>query len=211
MTRTLAPLALLLAAGCADTEPAEETAPYVDPNEGLTTGLVLIFTADNGDTYTFGWSAPDDDAEPEVDDIFLPDGSDHSHHDEASYTLDVEIWNDLEEPPVPLHDDVSEQGTTYQVFFTGNAVEGPASDANRAFLAHDYADVDADGMPLGLQNTMTTTDWGSGKLIVTVQHLSGESEETEKTADLADQVAESGLEALGGVTDIMATFRIEVE
>ena len=78
-------------------------------------------------------------------------------------------------------------------------------------MKNDYADEDAEGLPLGLENTITTTDWGSGMLIVTVQHLVGEDDAGIKTADLASDVEAGGLESIGGVTDIEATFKIEVE
>ena len=207
----LTPLALLFTTACADVEDTEDDHHH-DHNHGLTTGLVLIFTADNGDTYTFGWSDPEDDGDPIVDDILLPDGSDHDHHDAATYTLDVEVWNELEDPPEAVTPEIAELDTEHQFFFTGSAVEGPATGDNpNAIIEHSYADEDADGLPLGLTNTIQTVDWGTGELTVTLRHMPPENDQPVKVAGLAGDVADGGFGAIGGDNDIQVTFSIEVE
>jgi hypothetical protein len=78
-------------------------------------------------------------------------------------------------------------------------------------IAHNYADSDSGGLPLGLSNTVDTLAWGSGELIVTLRHMPSEDGEPIKVVDLAEDVADNGFDAIGGETDLQVTFDIEVE
>ena len=163
----LFPFALLFTIACDD---VEEHDHHHDHNHGVVTSLILNFTPEGGgDTLSFAWADPEGDGDPIVDDIVLPDASDHSHHDALSYMLDVEVWNEMEDPAEDVTIDIDELAEEHQFFFTGSAVEGPATGANGdAIIAHEYADSDADGVPVGLSNSIQTLDWGSGELTVTL-------------------------------------------
>jgi hypothetical protein len=142
----------------------------------------------------------------------MPDGSDHDHHDAQTYTLEIEVWNDLEDPPEAVTPSIAELDTEHLVFFTGSAVEGPATGDNAdAIISHEYADEDVDGLPLGLTNTISTLAWGSGELTLTLRDLSPENDQAVKLPGLAADVAESGLGSIGGDDDIQVTLNIEVE
>lgn len=214
MTRVNRPIALslLFVTACDDVKDNDDDHDH-DHNHGLTTSLILNFTpASGGETLSFAWSDPENDGDPIVDDILLPDASDHDHHDAETYTLDIEVWNELEDPAEDVTLEIAELDDEHQFFFTGSAVEGPATGTNsEAIIEHAYADSDADGLPVGLTNTITTLDWGSGELTVTLRHMPPESGEPVKVEGLADDVASGGFSAIGGDNDIQVTFNIEVE
>ena len=213
MKRTghLLALALLFTSACDDVKDHDHD--HHDHNHGLITSLVLNFTPeDGGDTLSFSWSDPEGDGDPIIQDILLPDASDHSHHDTQSYTLDVEVWNELEDPAEDVTIEIDELAEEHQFFFTGSAVEGPATGANGdAIIEHAYADSDAAGLPVGLDSTITTLDWGSGELTVTLRHLPLEDGEAVKVDGMAEDVAAGGFSSIGGDNDIQVTFNIEVE
>ena len=210
LNRLLA-VTLLFTTACDDVK--EQDHDHHDHNHGLTSGLILTFTPDGrGDTLSFGFSDPEGDGNPIVDDILLPDASNHDHHDTKTYTLDVEIWNELEDPAEDVTPEIADLASEHQLFFSGSAVEGPATGNNRnAIIEHEYADSDADGLPLGLSNTITTLAWGAGELTVTLRHMPPENGEPVKIEGLADDVASGGFSAIGGENDIQVTFNIEVE
>ncbi len=206
----LTPFVLLLSGGCADVDHDHDDH---DHDHGAVTTLVLLFTpTDGGETLEFTWADPDAAADPEVDDILLPDASDHNHHDAQTYDLAVEVYNELEDPVEDVTPEIADQADQHQFFFTGSAVEGPATGANGdAIIQHDYADADSDGLPLGMDNSITTLDWGSGELVVTLRHLPLEDGEPVKVDGLAEDVASDGFSAIGGDNDIQVTFPITVE
>jgi len=210
--RYLAAFLLLFTGACSDVEDHDDDDGH-HHNHGVTTTVVLNVTpAGGGETLTFAWADPENDGDPIVDPILLPDATDHNHHDPLTYKLDVEFWNELEDPAEDVTPEIAELAEEHQVFFTGSAVEGPATGANPgAIITHDYADEDADGLPLGLENGIATADWGTGELIVTLRHLAYENDQPTKTEGLADDVASGGLGAIAGEVDIQATFPIEVQ
>ena len=202
--------ALLVSTAC--TTENTEVPPIDDTTHPLISALQLNFTPVNGgETLSFGWTLPDDGA-PVVDDIPLPDRTNHGHHDKQSYTLNVEMWNEQDTPATDMAQVVTEEGVDYQVFFTGSAVEGPATaDNSDAVIRHTYDDVDANGYPLGLNNTIDTMAWGAGELTVTLRHMPAEDAGTVKDVNLAEDVAENGFDAIGGETVLQATFEIDVK
>ena len=190
-----------------------EEEPPEDQSSGLITTLSLNFTPTNGgESLTFLWSDPEGDGDPIVDEIPLPDASNHNHHDAQSYTLDIEVWNDLEDPPRDIAAEIEEAGEEFQFFFTGSAVEGPATENNaEAILSHQYADSDSSGLPLGLRNDVSTLSWGSGQLTVTLRHIPPTDGQALKTEDLASEIAEGGFDSVDGENDLQVTFEVEVE
>jgi len=126
--------------------------------------------------------------------------------------LDIEVWNELEDPIEDVSSEIEDAAEEFQFFFTGSAVESPATGANSgAVIAQDYVDSDENGLPLGLKNSVTTLAWGAGELTVTLRHLPPGADETLKVEGLAGEVADGGFEAIGGEDDLQVTFDIEVE
>lgn len=180
---------------CSDDPPADE--------QELITSVILTFTPSGGGTaLVFEVDDPDGDggSAPTVDPIALPAGS---------YTLAIAFENRLEDPPEDITLEVADEADEHQVFLTGSAVFGPASTTANAALTHAYADTDADGNPIGLANTITAAA-GSGNLIVTLRHLPPLDGTPVKTAELAAQVAASGLSSIGGESDASVTFPVSV-
>lgn len=203
------PLLLLFTSACGDVEDHDHDH---DHNHGLLTALVLSFTpTGGGEVLSFTWSDPEDDGDPVVDDIVIPDASEGDHVAQE-YTVDVMVLNELEDPPEDVTPEIAAEDDEHQLFFTGSAVEGPATGDNPgAVIEHAYADTDADGLPLGLSNTVTTLGLGSGELVVTLRHMPPEGDEPVKVDGLAQDVADGGFGAIGGENDIQVSFNLEVE
>jgi hypothetical protein len=127
----------------------------------------------------------------------------------ASYTLTIAFINRLGTVPEDITVEVRDEGDEHQVFFTGNAVKGPATANQTAPLTHSYADMDANGFPIGLTNTIAT-EAGTGTLTVTLRHMPPESP-PEKSADTATQVKNGGFTAIGGATDASVDFTVTVQ
>ena len=208
-TASLLPLLVLLGA-CSDVEDHDHDH---DHNHGLTTAVVLTFTpSGGGDVLEVVWSDPEGDGNPSIDDIVLPDASDHNDHHAQDYTLALTVLNELEEPIEDVTVEIEEESDVHQFFFTGSGVEGPATGDNpSALISQTYADADENGLPVGLLNDISTLALGSAELTVTLRHMPPEGGEDIKIDGLADDVAEEGFAAIGGDNDIQVTFPLTVE
>lgn len=187
---------LLTTVGCS------ESPIIVDPNE-LITALTLTFLPTSGGTAITALSNDadgDGGKPPTVEPIVLPAGT---------YDLQLKFENRLENPPEDINAEISGEGDEHQVFFTGTAVSGPASNQANAPLAHSYADVDAKGLPLGLQNKVMAAA-GTGTLTVNLRHMPPINNMPVKTASAGQTVQSGGIEALGGGTDLQANFTVTV-
>lgn len=193
---------VLLGSGCSDSDVATPT-DSGDAAPELITAVTLTFTPDGGTPLVFEWSDPEADGSPTVDPVVLADADD--------YDCTVAFRNDQSNPPEDLTAEIEEESHEHQVFFTGDGVEGPATGENpAALISHAYADTDANGFPVGLENTVTTLMTGTRQLVVTLRHLPREGAPV-KTGTLADLVATSGLSALPGDTDAQVTFDLTVQ
>ena len=127
----------------------------------------------------------------------------------TTYTLTVKFLNRLETPAEDITVEVMDEGHEHQLLFTGTAVKGPATSNTTAPLTHAYADMDANGLPLGLSNTIMAAT-GTGQLTVTLRHMPPE-EPPAKSADTATQVKTGGFDAIGGSTDVQVNFDVSVQ
>ena len=191
-------LTLALLGGC-DVQNPDET----NENEVITT-VVLTFSPQSGGTaLEFRWADPENDGSPVIDDIALSDADD--------YDLGVSFLNELEDPAEDITEEVAEESDQHQVFFTGTAVDGPASDNEGAPVTQAYADTDDAGLPVGLDNTVVSNSTGNGTFIVTLRHLPPQDDVDVKVAGLAEDVAAGGFDAIGGDTDAQVTFDLVVQ
>jgi len=189
---------MLLLVGCGDVDDHDH-----DHDHEVITTVTLTFTAqDSGDVVEATWADPEDDGSPVIDSIELLDSED--------YDLSVSFLNELEEPAEDLTAEIEGEGEEHQLFFLGSAVSGPAGTGSAAVVTHAYDDVDADGNPVGLENTITTDAAGSGVMTVVLRHLPFEDGSSVKTATLAEDVAAGGLAALPGASDVEVDFDLEV-
>jgi hypothetical protein len=203
----ITPLLLLALPACSDVEKAGSDGHdghHHHDHEVITT-VVLTFTSQTDDSETsFTWTDADNSASPTIDDVILQDADD--------YNLSVAFLNELEDPAEDITREVSDEADEHQLFFTGSAVEGPATGTNAdAIIAHNYADTDADDLPLGLYNSISKIDSGSGELTVTLRHLPPENGNPVKTEGMAEDIAAGGFGSVGGENDVQVSFNIEVE
>ncbi len=202
----LSPLLLLAMSACSDVEKADQD---VHEHE-LITAIVLSFTntADDSDSLQVRWEEGNDMGE----NIVLQNGSD--------YTLELEILNEEETPPKDVTEEVADEADEHQVFFTGDAVDGPCVGGNpEAIVEHAYADTDEGGLPIGLKNTISTLAVGStdgdysrkNGLVVSLRHLVYQDDQPTKVPGLADQLASGGFSSIPGANDFSVIYPIEVQ
>jgi hypothetical protein len=172
--------------------------------EEVITTITLSFTpAGGGEAVTAAFDDADGDGgeAPTVDPINLATAT--------TYDLTVRFQNKLETPAEEITDEVRDESDEHQLFFTGTAVNGPASDQPGAPLAHTYSDADGNGLPVGLSNAIVTTT-GTGTLTVVLRHLPPVNDVAVKTAELASTVRADGLAALPGESDVQVDFAVTV-
>ena len=164
---------------------------------------MLTFTSQATDEVVEAqWADIEDDGDPVIDDIDLTNGE--------TYDLSIAIWNELEDPAEEVTPEILEEALEHQMFVYGSAVDGPASDSADAVVLHDYVDMDADGNPLGLENTITTIESGTGVFSLLLRHMPYQDGNSVKTSTLADDFLASGESALPGASDFAINFDLEV-
>jgi len=172
-------------------------------NEVITT-VALTFTPSGGGAAVVAeFDDPDGDGgeAPTIDPIDLADAT--------TYTLTVSFQNRLEDPPEEITEEVADESDQHQLFFTGTAVDGPASDNPGAPLTHTYDDEDVNGLPVGLENTIVAAT-GTGVLTVTLRHMPPVNDVAVKTDATAQEVADGGFSGIGGSTDATVDFDVTV-
>lgn len=194
-----AALALLFVSAC-----GHNAEPGHGGNEGeVITTVILEWTPTmGGDTRRFVFDDPDGDGgdPPTVDTIDLAAGD---------YDVQVLFENRLETPVEDITQEIADEAQDHQVFFTGSAVSGPASDSPDAALVHGYDDLDRNGLPIGLQNQLSAST-GDGELIVTLRHLPPLTGGPQKDETNAASVKAAGFSAIGGSSDAQVRFAAEV-
>lgn len=147
---------------------------------------------------------PDGDggAPPVIDSIGLQAGT--------TYDVTVGFQNRLEAPPEEITDEVRDEADEHQIFFTGAAVNGPATDQPNAPITHSYTDQDANGLPIGLANRFVVGAGAAGDLVVTLRHMPPINDQPVKSADTATVVKTGGFAAIGGENDAQVTFPVAI-
>ena len=184
----LAPLLLLLAAcGPFEGDP-------LNPEEVITT-VVLSFTPTTGSKVIAELDDPDGDGgdPPTVQPVNLTAAT--------TYTLDVQFQNRLATIPEDITVEVMDEGDLHLLLFTGSAID-------TGVVTHAYADLDANGLPIGLRSTVMARS-GSGQLTVTLRHMPPE-EPPQKAADTVMLAHDNGIDSIGGSTDASVTFMVTV-
>ena len=118
--------------------------------------------------------------------------------------MDLSFLNELEEEPEDITPEIKSEGTEHQTFFTGTAI-------TEDLLLHSYSDTDENNLPIGISNSMESTDAGTGDLTVTLRHMPLEDGNTIKEEGLEDMVLEEGFGNVGGANDVSVTFSVTVE
>jgi hypothetical protein len=180
-------IASLLVTACAGDDGGSIT------EQEVITTVVLTFLPNFGaiPPVTFEFDDPDGDGgdPPIVDPIVLAEGE---------YILRVAFENRLETPAEDITLEIADEAEDHLVLFTGTAP-----------LEHEYSDMDANGLPIGLENLVTATV-GSGELTVTLRHMPPELPPV-KDAATVDLALTEGIDAIGGSTDAQVTFPVTVQ
>jgi hypothetical protein len=189
---------LSCASGCSD-----DLEGHGNEREVITTVALTFSPVGGGTAATFEVDDPDGDGgdPPTIDPISLAPGTS---------ALSVGFENRLEDPAEIITEEVADESDQHQLFFTGTAVAGPASDQSGAPLTQAYDDTDANDLPIGLANTITAVA-GGGTLTVTLRHMPPVNEVPVKTADSASAVRTGGFDAIGGSTDAQVSFEVVVQ
>jgi hypothetical protein len=191
---------LVLTAGCPNVENPEE-----DDEQEVITNVTLTFTPQGGGAAIVAvHSDPENDGNPTVDDITLTNGT--------AYTLLVEFFNELEDPVEDITEEIEDEDDEHQVLIYGSAVEGPATGTNaNKRVEHAYSDEDDNGLPVGLENTITAVAAGAGEFKIMLRHLPPESGNAQKNATIAADFAAGGSAGIAGDVDADVTFTLTVE
>ena len=194
---------LLATGGCSDVEDHDHDHHHHE-HEVITTVVLSLTSQVDDSVLEYSWADPENDGDPVIDDLILAAGT--------NYDVAVAFWNELEDPAEDITPEIEDEGDEHQVFFTGDAVQGPATGDNAdAIVEHAYADADEEGLPLGLDNTLAALATGTGDLVLTLRHLPAENDEAVKVEGLAEQVADGGFGSIGGENDVQITFVVDVE
>lgn len=170
-------------------------------NEVITT-VILNFAPTSGSTITVTFNDPDGDGgqAPTVDPVNLtPD----------NYTLTVQFQNRLVTPAEEITDEVRDEQNFHLLLFTGSAVVGPATTNATGPLMQSYADMDGNGLPVGLTNALVASA-GTGQLTVTLRHMPPE-EPPVKSSTTVNEVKTGGVDSIGGSTDAQVSFMVTVQ
>ncbi|MEQ9102051.1 MAG: hypothetical protein RIF36_26165 [Imperialibacter sp.] len=164
---------LLLFGSCND-----DPDPVKENEEELITTVRLTFT-EGTNSFVAEWKDADGDGAnlPTVDDISLEAGK--------TYAVSVELLNESTTPADNISAEVSEEGTEHQFFFiTGDGLA----------LTTTYDDQDADGYPIGLQNTFVAGVAGSGTLTVILRHEPNKTAAGVRDGDATNAAGETDVE-----------------
>ncbi len=110
----------------------------------------------------------------------------------TSYTGTVSFLNEIASPADNITTEVLEEGVDHQVFFQAPSALGTFA----------YSDLDANGKPIGLQFTLTTTAAASGNLLVTLRHEPNKSAAGVSSGDITNAA---------GATDAAVSYPIVVQ
>lgn len=111
----------------------------------------------------------------------------------TSYKVEVKVKDESGSIANDLTEEVKEEGVNHQFFFSFNPF---------GLGTHNYLDKDVAEKPIGLSNTITANQEGSGTLTVTLRHEPNKE---------AEGVSAGNISTAGGETDIEAIFTIVVE
>jgi hypothetical protein len=210
MSRVAVVVALsLFALACGD----DASNPDEGNEEELITTVTLTFSPTGGGAdVVASFSDPDGDGgeAPTIDSILLAPAT--------NYSLSIQFLNELASPVEDITTEIEAEAEEHQIFITGSAVDGPASDPASPVVTHAYADLESDygsnavgdDLPVGLVNDIMATTTGDGELTVTLRHLPEVNGTPVKTSTLASDAAADGIASLPGQSDVNVTFDLSV-
>ncbi|GAB5556542.1 MAG: hypothetical protein SchgKO_07550 [Schleiferiaceae bacterium] len=176
-------------------------APPIENEEEIITDLKLIFTntMDSTDVVMAAAQDPDGEGVMELeilDSIYLSPN--------VTYTLTMEIFNNLETPGEDIGAEIEEEADEHQIFFsfTDGAFSDPMGDGNFDDYADpvNYNDFDVNNLPVGLNTTWTTgsNSVSMGSFRIRLQHQ-------------PDGIKQAGSTVNDGDTDFDLDFELYIQ
>ena len=169
----------------------------------MTTVILSFAPQSGGDAVQFSWADPEADGSPVIDAITLTEGE--------TYTVSIQILNELEDPAEDVTIELRDELDEHQFFFTGDAVSSPANESDAAIMSQEYADMDSNGDPVGLTNTIVATAAGTGAMNIMLRHMPPVNGSPVKTSGLAELVKNGDTASLPGNVDIEISFDVTVQ
>mgnify|MGYP002778154802 CR=1 FL=1 len=181
-TLVLGAAALLTLSSCEKDDDEEE-----NEEEVITTLQLNFAPVGGGNTLQYSFDDPDGPGgnNPTIQTIDLAPN--------RQYNVTVQVLNKTENPVEDKTSEIRTEGTSHRFFYAPN----PTNIVTIANL-----DADANGVPLGLSSTWTTSNAATGTIRVTLRHYGG-NPPNKQTTDPVDSPKSS--------TDIEATFPIRVQ
>lgn len=176
----------------------DDDVPNGDGDVEVITDAILTFTDANGGTVTATAMDPDGEG---VADLMVLDAITLDAN--TTYSLDIQLWNGLDEPAESISEEVAEEDDEHQFFFsfTQDAFSSPMGDGNIDASSDtiNYLDADDNGNPLGLVTSWTTgvDAITGGAFTVRLQHQ--------------PDIKTSTTGADDGDTDIDITFALNIQ
>lgn len=165
----------------------EKEDPIVPNEEEVITTLVYTLTPQGGGTAVeFRFTDLDGDG---GDAPVITNGTLDTN---TVYSGSLTLLNEAETPAENITEEIEEEDEEHQLFYT-------LAGANASVV---YADADADGNPIGLSTTFSTTTASTGTLVVTLRHEPNKG---------ATGVSGGDITNAGGETDIEVTFDVTIQ
>ncbi len=165
----------------------EKDDPEIPNEEEVITTLTYTLTpVSGGDVVTLTFQDLDGDG---GNDPIISGGSLEAN---KAYTGKLSLLNETEDPAGDIGEEVKEEDKEHQFFFQVSA---------NLNLTVIYADVDADGNPVGLDTAISTGEASQGQLTIILRHEPNKS---------AAGVAGGDVTNAGGETDIEVTFDVDI-
>lgn len=173
---------IILAASCSDDDPIA-----VNEEEVITTLTVTLTPQDGGAAITLNSVDLDGDG-PNAPVITVSNNLAIN----TTYTGVTKVLNETEDPAENVTVEVLEEGIDHQFFYTfsGNTV------------STSYTDSDANGNPIGINFTLSTTDAGSENVTISLIHEPNKS---------GAGVVEGSITNADGESDVEVTFPLTIQ
>lgn len=194
----ITPIFLLSLTACSDVEKDDDHHGHDHDHEAISKVILDLVSQADGSAQTINYADPQTKNGGADAEIVLASGT--------TYDLGITVLNDEEDPIEDITLEIIDEMDEHQVFFTGSVID----DGSVTFT---YEDEDSNGLPLGLDNTLTGVAAGSGDLVITLQHMAEQDGNPVKRAGMADDVAAEGLAGIAGegAADFSIAFDLVVE
>ncbi|MDB4089172.1 type 1 periplasmic binding fold superfamily protein [Flavobacteriales bacterium] len=110
----------------------------------------------------------------------------------VTYTGAIVLLNEQEDPAENITTEVRDEAEEHQLFYSTSSSD----------VSISYTDTDANGDPIGITTSLTTTNISSGTIKITLRHEPNKSASGVSTGDISNA---------GGETDIEVTFNLDVQ